>query len=98
MIKIFGSSYYVKTDVSDSKVIGNFPDVEPFEPYLQLEVKSQWDWNSNNCFLVFGGGFSYYVNLEAKENNSTYHFHKRLKKEDITDEYQEVLNKFLENK
>lgn len=95
MIKIFGSSIYVKTDVNDSKVIGNFPDVEPFEPYLQLSVKSQWDWDSKGYFLVFDGGFTYYVALASKENNDTYHFHKNLKKEEITEEYQEAINKFL---
>ena len=95
MIKIFGSTQYPKTDVSESKVIGNYPDIEPFEPYLQLEVKSQWDWNTDGSYLVFDGEFSYYVYLRSKENNTTYHFSKRLKEDDITQEYKEVIDSYL---
>lgn len=94
MIKIFGSRY-VLTDVSNSKVIGNFADVEPFEPYLQLVVKSQWDWNNNGFFLVFDGEFTYYVVLASKENNEVYHTYKKLRAEEITEEYKEVIDKFL---
>jgi len=95
MIKIFGSTQYPKTDVSESKVIGNFPDIEPFEPYLQLEVKSWWDWNYENYAFVFDGKFFYYINLRSKENNATYHFNKRLRESDITEEYREVINNYL---
>jgi transposase len=95
MIKIFDSTRYVKTDVSDSKVIGNFPDVEPFELYLQLNVKSQWDFNINNFFLVFDGEFTYYVILASKKDNETYHTYKKLRKEDVTEEYEKAISKFL---
>ena len=98
MIKIFGNTQYVRTDVSDSKVIGNFPDVEPFEPYLQLDVKSRWDFNSDNFFLVFDGEFTYYVVLASKENNETYHFYKKLKEEEITEEYKEAIEIFLKKR
>ena len=95
MIKIFGSTQYPKTDVSESKLIGNYPDIEPFEPYLQLEVKSQWDWNTDGSYLVFDGEFCYYVYLRSKENNTTYHFNRRLREDDITEEYREVIDSYL---
>lgn len=95
MIKIFGSTQYPRTDVSESKLIGNRPDIEPFELYLQSEVKSQWDWNTDGSFLIFDDGFSLYVYLRSKENNTTYHFSKRLREEDITEEYKEAINNYL---
>jgi hypothetical protein len=94
-MKIFGSTQHIKTDVSDSKLIGNFPDVEPFEPYLQLEVKNQWDFNPNGFYLVFAREFSYYVRLSAKENNSTYHFSKLLKPEEVTEEYEQLIKDYI---
>lgn len=89
-IKIFGSTRYVK--VGD-----NFPhtDVLPFEPYLQLEVKSMWDWNSNNFHLEFDGEFSYYVKLYAKGSDTTYHFSKTLKTEELTDEHKQLIEEYF---
>ncbi len=88
MIKIFGTTQYVKTD-------GVYKDVDSFEPYLQFETKSQWDFNPNKFYLIYNGGFTYYIILKSKENNDTYHFHKFLKEEDITDEYKELINTYL---
>lgn len=93
-MKIFGSTKYVRTE-PDSSLIGWYCDVEPLEPYLQLYVKSQWDWNPDNFYLVFDGEFSYYVRLSAKEDNSTYNFSKLLKEEDITDEHKELIKNYL---
>lgn len=95
MIKVFGSTQFVKTDVSDSGLIGNTPDVEPFELYLQLDIKSQWDWNPYGFHLVFDSGFTYYVTLQSKEDNMTYHFSKLLKKEDLTEEYEKAISEFF---
>jgi len=94
-MKIFGSTRYVKTDVSESKLIGNYPDVKPYEKYLQLSVKNMWDCNPDNFYLVFNNDFSYYITLCAKEDNSKYSFHKYLKEEDITEEYKELINSYL---
>ena len=95
MIKVFGSTQFVKTDNSDSRLAIGLPDVEPFEPYLQLDVKSQWDWNPYDFHLVFDSGFTYYVTLASKENNNTYHFSKRLKKEDLTEEFEKAISEFF---
>ena len=94
-MKIFGSTQYVKTEGDYNGLFISKADVEPFEPYLQLEVKSQWDWNPNKFFLVFDGGFTYYVVLKSKENNSTYHLHKKLKEEEITEEYRQLISNYL---
>jgi len=94
-MKIFGSTQYVKTDVSGSSVIGNYPDVEPFEPFLQLEVKSRWDFNPDNFYLVFDERFAYYVRLSLKENNNTYHFSKLLKEEEMIEEYINLVKDYL---
>jgi hypothetical protein len=94
-MKIFGSTRYVQV-TNENRSIGFTPDVEPFEPYLRLEVVNQWDFNPNGFYLVFGREFSYYVRLSAKENNSTYHFSKLLKEEEMTEEYKELVKGYLE--
>lgn len=95
MIKVFGGTQVVKTDVSDSGLIGNTPDVEPFELFLELRVKSQWDWNPHGFHLVFDSGFAYYVCLTSKEDNLTTHFSKLLKKEDLTEEFEKAISEFF---
>ena len=87
-MRIFGTTQYIKTE-------GLYKDIDPFDRYLQLEVKSQWDFNPNSFYLVYNGDFTYYVILRSKENDSTYYFNKYLKKEDITDEYTELINNYL---
>lgn len=94
-MKVFGSTQYVKIDGYYNGLFTSKADVEPFELYLQLEVKSQWDWNPNKFFLVFNGGFAYYVNLESKETNSEYHSHKKLTEEEMTEEYKQLVNDYL---
>lgn len=88
MMKIFGTTQYVKTE-------GLYKDVDPFDLYLQLEVKSQFDFNPNGFYLINNGDFTYYVKLTSKENDSTYYFNKYLKEEDITDEYKELISNYL---
>ena len=95
MIKVFGSTQFVKTNNSDSGLAIGLPDVEPFESYLQLNVKSQWDWNPYGFHLVFDSGFTYYITLHSKEDNMTYYFSKRLNKEDLTEEYEKAISEFF---
>lgn len=85
---IFGSTRHIKVE-------GEYKDVEPNEKYLQLDVKSQWDFNTENKFLAYRGGFTYYIILASKSDNNTYSFYKRLDKEDITDEYSVLIDHFL---
>lgn len=93
-MKIFGSTQYVKVEPDGNSIV-NYIDVKPLEPYLQLEVKSQWDWNPNKFFLVFSGGFSYYVSLASKKTNSDYHSYKKLTEEEMTEEYKQLVNDYL---
>lgn len=93
-MKIFGSTQYVKVEPDGNSIV-SYIDVKPLELYLQLEVKSQWDWNPNRFFLVFYDKFSYYVILESKETNSTYHSYKKLTEDEMTEEYKQLVNDYL---
>lgn len=95
-MKIFGSTQYVKVDISESALIGNFPDVEPFEEYLQLSVKNQWDFNPDNYYLIYNKDFTYYISLCAKENNSKYSKHKYLKESDLTEEHKQLIEQYFD--
>lgn len=89
-MKIFGTTRYVR--VGD-----NYPytDVQPFEPYLQLEVKNMWDWNPQGFHLEYDGEFTYYVKLYSKENDNTYHFSKYLKTEELTEEHKQLIKEYF---
>lgn len=95
-MRIFGSTQYIRTDVSDSSLLGNYPDVEPFEEYLQLSVKSQWDFNSRKYHLIYKD-YTYFISLCAKKDNNTYHKHQYLKTEDLTKEYKELIESYFKN-
>lgn len=94
-MKIFGSTRYVRTDISDSKLIGNYADVEPFEEFLQFNVKSQWDSNPDNFYLYRNGDISYYLVLAAKKDNNTYSSHKYLREEDITEDMKILIENYF---
>lgn len=90
-MKIFGSTRYVK-------VQGEYKDVNPNEKFLQLDVKSQWDWNLDKKFLAYKGDFCYYVVLAAKDTDSSYTLHKRLTDKEMTKDYLNLVNDYLDKK
>ena len=96
-MKIFGSTQYVKVDVSESKLIGNFADVAPYEEYLQLKVKNQWDFNPDKYHLVYSKDFTYYIILCSKKENDYYHSHRYLKTEDLTEEHTTLIENYFKN-
>jgi len=97
-MKIFGSSQYVRVESYNfDGVIKVNPDVQPLEEYLQLEVKSMWDFSSD-YYTIYDGEFTYFIYLRSKSSDNKYHSSKRLTLQDITEEYKEIIIKKYESK
>jgi len=95
-MKIFDATAYVRCESYQFGGIITMPaDVEPLEEYLQLQVKSMWDYNPNGYYIINSGGFSYYVTIRSKKNNSENLLCTKLKPLDITDEHIQLIKTIL---